>query len=1407
MPQVLYLHGSSGIRQAAEFAFYDLDNTLRGKQDVNEIVLYFTFDRHDIRHDTTEDMLTTFLAQIICHNPTLSESVRNQFHRLAIDRSWSDYDLLTWFEYYRVRGQVDGVSCVINCFEECEEKSRKDFLDLVTKLSQTHERPWRIIVTSRERGALSEELKDWPSIDLDSATSSSKELDGHDSSSLWMTSAKHLFRVRPELKENQAVQPELVKISQLDPYIRDLVLAQVSRHSLWPRKETVESILGPLSGLSISKIVDRVIAAIPKQDRTIAFRALGWIICAPRPLTVWELGMALFIGSAGDDGQRATPGYGYVESLIAKITEWFAGIIALEIHELRLTGPHFREVIREKGNAMPNWDGDFIKATNQDIADTCLSFLLRPHVRKILEDVYGNGQEKPSIMELPSMSDRCNFCSYAVLYWLDHLQQTPSEPNHSGLLTMFIRSESVPTWSKAYWALANPITRSPEFFPSIYPILTGRGLGDLAEPLRENDEDISAGLVEACLNGFAHVVGDLLNRIRHSELALQQALIAAGSKGDEEVWKLVIHHIRKYHDNFAWPVSLLSRASWLGLTNIVTELLEVGCDPNPLNSIQEATPLHLAARNGHYDVVKVLLDHRADAKYIGQFGRTVLQVATTYVHDDVVELLVKESDVDINARDSDNLTAVYLGSLWGNWKAVETLLKLGADPNIGDLEPGKPQWNPLVCAVEEGHILCVKALLDAGADPNVLGVDGTPIRYAVSAGRIDIVRMLIEKKADLNHERIDPPILMYAINSPRISSAEARLEMVRLLLDNEARLDVVDEDGETPLCRAIRAEDKDNIPLVSYLLGRGVDIEGLSGRWEDTALQVAVDEGNAELLKLLIEKGANVNATPTGREHRGSALHLAVHKPEMLRLLLENGADPTVKNLKMPSVLERAVIANNIESIQLLLDHNAPLEESDRTHQDDWTALLLAAFFGYPQAFRLLADAGADVHAKYGARGHTVLHLAMDEVDSFPACLEYRTSVDVQDINGDTPLHTVRPSTPLEHFKLLVRAGARLDIRNKEGLTPLSNAISRGSPEVAEYLLSKSGTEIVNSVSDIHGTALHIACSHTKLDLVKKLLERDVDVNLAVNSVVGTPLQSAILCINSSATVDRISTAGGGSDDIAAIVDLLISAGADVSAVGGQFGTAVAAAALQGSATLLRNIIEKGGKPDVPDPMGRLPMHLASAHGAEHFGILLDSDGDVLAKDKAGRTALHWAAQGGHVSIVKRILEEAGDEAVDQADNDGWTPLCWAVRGSGTHFAVLSVEKQVDVIKRLLEHGAKVDCTLTGQHKHPIDIARYHSADKEVLDLLDVDDRDNPKQNAKGAKDDQAAEGKDDGADDKREILTRHDDAYCAYCLWVSRCLFQQLPNIDLQMTFSTVCLTSTEYRGIPVRVRNVRRP
>ena len=95
-----------------------------------------------------------------------------------------------------------------------------------------------------------------------------------------------------------------------------------------------------------------------------------------------------------------------------------------------------------------------------------------------------------------------------------------------------------------------------------------------------------------------------------------------------------------------------------------------------------------------------------------------------------------------------------------------------------------------------GSIACVKALLDAGADPSI----GDPLRNAVCFGWLDIVEVLIDRGADVNLAKENgQTYLHYAVFG---GASKLSLEMIALLLRKGARVDMRDHDGRTALDHA-----------------------------------------------------------------------------------------------------------------------------------------------------------------------------------------------------------------------------------------------------------------------------------------------------------------------------------------------------------------------------------------------------------------------------------------------------------------------------------------------------------------------------------------------------------------------------------------------------------------------------
>ena len=194
--------------------------------------------------------------------------------------------------------------------------------------------------------------------------------------------------------------------------------------------------------------------------------------------------------------------------------------------------------------------------------------------------------------------------------------------------------------------------------------------------------------------------------------------------------------------------SALVDAATLGYVESVQKLLDLGINPNA-PSVFDNTALCKAARNGHLDVVNVLLERGADPDVVGEKG-----------------------DVCFLAASYDS----FIYKLLDN----------------GTRHPGKP-LSALVEAAKRGDLAIVEALLAHGADPDAhQQTELSALSRAVDSGRFDIVKTLLANGARPDKS---PDALVKAVISKQ-------WEIIKILLANGARPDRLDKDNRTAILAA-----------------------------------------------------------------------------------------------------------------------------------------------------------------------------------------------------------------------------------------------------------------------------------------------------------------------------------------------------------------------------------------------------------------------------------------------------------------------------------------------------------------------------------------------------------------------------------------------------------------------------
>jgi ankyrin repeat protein len=297
------------------------------------------------------------------------------------------------------------------------------------------------------------------------------------------------------------------------------------------------------------------------------------------------------------------------------------------------------------------------------------------------------------------------------------------------------------------------------------------------------------------------------------------------------------------------------------------------------------------------------------------------------------------------------------------------------------------------------------------------------------------------------HHRFQPALLVFSVSvivafaqepSDRFYQAIRNndLSTLRTLLKT-SDVNLKDQKETTPLMYAAAFGSVDAMKI---LLDAGADVNAKNALSVSPLLWCA---GDLEKVRLLVLKGADVNAR--SKQGQTPLLIAASHDgaSEIVKFLLDKGADVSARGFMNTTALLSATYANDTAIVKLLLQKGVDVNAKDATGE---TALMNAASYGNVEVTRLLLAKGADVNAVGVAEGQQMKN-GLIALGLF------------------TPLLLAVAHGGPEEVKTLLDAGAKVNVQDVRGMTPLMLAIGtdRADPRVVKLLLAKGADSAVKS--------------------------------------------------------------------------------------------------------------------------------------------------------------------------------------------------------------------------------------------------------------------------------------------------------------------------------------------------------
>jgi ankyrin repeat protein len=249
-----------------------------------------------------------------------------------------------------------------------------------------------------------------------------------------------------------------------------------------------------------------------------------------------------------------------------------------------------------------------------------------------------------------------------------------------------------------------------------------------------------------------------------------------------------------------------------------------------------------------------------------------------------------------------------------------------------------------------------------------------------------------------------------------------------------------DDYGMTPLLYAAASP---NVSVVKYLLEKGADPNHMAHDGE-TALLVAARKSNRAAAEVLIQRGSKIDYL--GEDGKTAlAIATANKNQELFDMLLKRGARPDITLTNCDTALIKSIRHDDKYFFDRILSAGADPNHTGRAGN---TPLIVAVFSNKVEHVNELLSAGAKINS-FNDTGCSALFFAAGVRGIDPGIIDR-----------------------------LVEKGADVNLKARNGLTPLKIACRTGNTALAIYLYEKGANPNFNDTSDedieLNGVMQHI---------------------------------------------------------------------------------------------------------------------------------------------------------------------------------------------------------------------------------------------------------------------------------------------------------------------------------------------